>query len=258
MLGILWNSRSAMLAQQNKLDSISNNLSNVGTFGYKRIDVKFQDLVYDTLRRKGTPLSENPNRVIDPYNGTGVRSTEWMRQFTQGPLQSTGIKTDMAIDGEGFFPVQLANGTVAYTRQGSFSVDINGDLVDDKGNRLLVDFDGEKVPFTKDNFTVNKEGEVFIMENQRPVKIGNIRTYGIVGDNSLLSIGDNLYVPKPGLQMYETQNRSINQTYLEMSNVDLGSEMTEMIITQRAFELGSKGIKTADEMWGIVNNLRGR
>lgn len=267
MIRALWNSRSSMNAQQQKLDSISNNLANTNTVGYKREDVNFQDLVYETLNRKGYPNSgNNPN---EPLTGSGVKATQWLRDNSQGSLRQTGAKTDLAIDGEGYFRVTLADGSKAYERAGSFNVDSVGDIVDKNGNRLDIDFTEEGVQlfnsgetFSQDNFDVKENGEVYLIKDnnleQSSTLVGKINVYSAVGQNSLSSVGENLYVPNQGVQMTGTTSADIRQGFLEESNVDVAREMTDMIVTQRAFELGSRGLKTADEMWGLINGMKGR
>jgi flagellar basal-body rod protein FlgG len=250
-----------MNAQQDKLDSISNNIANESTVGYKREDVSFQDLVSETLNRKGYP--NNGNNPKEPINGTGVKATKWIRDNTQGPLKQTDVNTDFAIDGQGYFRVTLANGSKAYERAGSFNVDNNGDIVDKNGNRLDIEFTQEGsnlfnsgTGFTSDNFSVRENGEVYVNTDSSSVYYGKINTYDAVGQEALSSIGENLYAANPGAQINVTQNTSILQGKLEESNVDVGKEMTDMIIAQRAFELSSKAMKTGDDMWGLVNSMR--
>lgn len=263
MLRVLWNSRGAMNAQQEKLDSISNNIANINTVGYKREDVNFQDLVYETLNRTGYPTNENSQKDI--INGTGVKATSWIRDTSQGQLRETGSKTDMAIDGDGFFRVVLPDGSKAYERSGSFNIDAIGDIVDKNGNRIDIAFTEEgsqmfnsgKI-FTSDNFAVNKNGEIYVSVDDRSVLYGKIDVYNVVGQDSLMSVGGNLYVPKNNAQMYANKDADILQGFVEESNVDAGKEMTDMIIAQRAFELGSRSLKTADEMWGLINSMKGR
>nr|WP_281064319.1 flagellar basal-body rod protein FlgG [Clostridium muellerianum] len=259
----MWSSKSAMNAQQEKLDSISNNIANQSTTGYKREEVSFQDLVYETLNRKGYPNSGNNPK--EPINGTGVKATQWYRDNTQGSLQQTDSKTDFAIDGEGYFRVTLPNGSKAYERAGSFNIDNNGDIVDKSGNRLDIEFTEQGsnlfnsgTVFTQDNFAVKENGEIYLNTGNESVYYGKINTYSAVGDEALSSIGNNLYVANPGAQITVTQNNSILQGKIEGSNVDIGKEMTDMIIAQRAFELSSKAMKTGDDMWGLVNSMKGR
>lgn len=262
MLRILWNSKSNMMANQEKLDAISNNLSNVNTEGYKKLDVTFKDLVYESLNRKGYPMSENNDRANDPFTGSGVRASEWIRDQKQGFLIETKKTTDFAIDGEGYFQVRRSNGDIAYTRAGKFNVDSMGRMVDTQGNILNIKFNegfnDENVKFTKDNFSINEAGSIGLKVGDEFEEVGKIQIYNAIGNNSFRSIGESLYVPNEGVQIYEVNDSNVLQGFIESSNVDMVAEMTDMLVTQRAFELGSKGIKTADEMWGIANNLRGK
>jgi flagellar basal-body rod protein FlgG len=275
LLRILWSSRSAMSAQQEKLDSISNNIANVNTEGYKKVDVTFKDLVYETLNRSGSPTSEANG--ASSINGTGVRTAEWIRDTKQGNLAETGESTNFAIDGKGYFQVELpertADGSIktAYTRSGTFNIDRDGILVDKSGNKLSIAFYDNALPedklFTKNNFKIDKNGAILKTNGPREKEVGRINLYNVAGQDSLKSIGNSLYevraesvngIEVPVERPYIVQDSSIRQGFLELSNVDLTKEMTEMIMTQRAFELSSKAMKTADEMWGMTNNLRGR
>ena len=270
MLRILWNGQSAMSAQQDKLDAISNNLSNVNTEGYKRMDVSFKDLLTETLDRRGYPVNNGENKNL--ITGTGVRTSNWMRDKSQGNLIQTNAKTDLAIDGEGYFRVQTKNGEFRYIRSGSFNIDNNGDMIDKNGNKLSIELyaqeddyeygesDGE-IKFTRDNFVIKEDGTLFV-KNDDPTKpgmkeAGKIPVYNAIGDDAFISIGDNLYLAKEGVNI-TTTDVNVLQGFVEGSNVDVAKEMTEMILSQRAFEFGSRAVKAADEMWGMVNNLRGR
>lgn len=267
MLRTLWSSRAAMNAQQQKLDSISNNMANTNTVGYKREDVSFQDLVYENLNRRGIPTGGNNTDTL--INGTGVKATKWIRDNSQGDLKETGLKTDLALDGQGFFRVTLPDGSKAYERSGSFNIDSTGEIVDKNGNRLDIDLTEEGtnmldlgVVFTTDNFSVNEDGEIYLAVDNNGLKsdvlYGKINIYNSVGQDSLRSIGENLYVANPGAAVNATTDVSIMQGFVEGSNVDIGKEMTDMIVAQRAFELSSRTLKTADEMWGLVNSMKGR
>lgn len=256
----MWTSRSAMNAQQQKLDAISNNIANLNTNGYKREDVDFSDLVYENLSRLGYPTNTNNNNGINnnPQNGTGVRATEWIRDNSQGDLTQTNQSTDLALDGSGYFKVSRSDGTTAYERSSDFNLDVNGRLVDKSGNILEVNFTNGAVPLTKDNFIVSQDGTLSIKQPNGDVAVGKINVYDTIGQDSLISIGDNLYIPKNGAQVFASNNANIMQGYTENSNVDITKEMTDMITTQRAFQLNTKSLTTADEMWGMVNNLRSR
>lgn len=256
MLRAIWNSTSAMNAQQEKLNSISNNLANVNTVGYKSEDVNFQDLMYETLDRRGYPVNNNSDTTL--ISGDGSRTSQWIRNTQEGSLVETGKKTDLAIDGQGFFRVTLPNGQAAYERSGDFIVDSAGILVDQNGNRVsMVLENGSRTgQLTKDNFLVDKKGNVYIENGDQDILYGKINVYNVVGQDSMISIGNNLYSPKPGAQMYQNNDVSLYQGFLEQSNVDVGKEMSEMILSQRAFELSSKALSTSDEMWGLINSMK--
>lgn len=262
MLRILWNSKSAMMANTEKLDAISTNIANMNTNGYKKVDVSFKDLVNESLDRQGYPVSKGKNGENAPFTGTGVRTSEGIRDNSQGDLNQTNNPTDFAIDGSGYFKVIRPSGETAYTRVGNFAVDANGKLSDSNGNLLKINYDQgyskDNVKFSKDNYNVSENGDITIKEGGTSKKIGSIPLFNANGDSSFKSIGDGLYAPDQNVQVYNVKNASIRQGFTENSNVDIASEMTQMIITQRAFELNSKGLKVADDMWGIANNLRSK
>lgn len=263
MFRVLWNSTSGMMASQNKLDAISNNLANVDTEGYKRVTVNFKDLVYETLNRQGYPISENNNRAQEPFTGTGVRTGEWTRDFKQGSLKETGNKTDIAIDGDGFFRITKGDGSVVYSRAGLFNIDpASGRLVDNLGNVLEINYnpgvDPKELITKKDNLNIGSNGIITVEDKDKSVEVGRIPIYSFIGKEGLQSVGDSYYVAAPENQIYESQDFALRQGFVEKANVDVADEFQDMIITQRAFELNSRGIKTADEMWGMINNLRGK
>ena len=255
MLTTLWTSKSGLNANQEKLDVISNNMANVGTTAYKKVNVGFKELLSSSLDEWGNPLNDKTASI-----GSGVKTGNYTINNTQGNLQTTNQNTDLAIDGQGYFKVIAGNGTEYYTRDGSFSLDSYGRLVNSSGNILEVQYtngySANNTGLTADNFNVNSKGEIFIDENGKNSKIGEIAVYTAVGNNAFTSVGDNMYKELDGVQVYRTLDADIYQGYLEGSNVDLTQEMTDMIVAQRAFQLSSKGITTADEMWGMINNLR--
>ena len=256
MYRILSTSKSGMNAYQSKIDAISNNLANSTTTGYKKVDVGFQDLMTETLNRRGY-RTNTENTVM----GTGTRAVDLPRNNKQGNLQVTQLPTDLALDGQGYFRVDLGNGTFAYTRDGSFKIDSLGRLVDSNGNKLEMKYaDGfseENVILKPDNFSVNTSGDVYMKVGGSYTKVAEIPVYTAVGDSSFASIGQNLFVPTEGAVVGRT-NTSMYQGYLEMSNVDMGTEMSELIVSQRAYQMAGKGITTADEMWQMINNMRSR
>jgi flagellar basal-body rod protein FlgG len=270
MIRSIWNSRSGMSAQMDKMNAVSNNLSNVNTVGYKRIDVSFDSLVQETLKRNGYPVEGNVGGANNlPYTGTGVKASEFQKDNSQGNLIQTDNNTDLALDGEGFFKVLDGNGNEAYIREGSFGIDSDGTIVDNNGNRLIIlNNNGENINvsgigFTNETFIVDYKGNL----QAEPYKNFRIPIYNTMGDNSMKSIGENLYTPETILnengnqeevEVFESDKTDIIQGFVENSNVDLGKEMSDMIITQRAFQLNSTALRTADEMWQMANNLKGR
>lgn len=255
MLTTLWTSKSGLNANQEKLDVISNNIANVNTTGYKKVNAGFKDLISSSLDEWGNPLNDKTATV-----GSGVKAGNFTKDNSQGGLQTTNQKTDLALDGEGYFKVISSNGTEYYTRDGSFKLDSYGRLVTANGNILEVQYANgysqNNTGLTADNFTINKKGEIFAENNGNFEKVGEIAVYTAVGNDAFTSVGDNLFKELNGVQVYRTLDADMYQGYLEVSNVDLSQEMTDMIVTQRAFQLSSKGITAADEMWEMINNLR--
>lgn len=253
MYNILRNSTTGMIANQEKVNIVSNNIVNSQTTGYKKLDSSFLDLYTETLDRKSYPNSSNGSLM-----GTGVKITQGTRNLMQGAIKNTEIKTNLAIDGEGFFRVKRPDGSTSYTRNGEFQLDANGRLVDDKGNILDVRFDNGELSnnmnLSNGKLKIDKNGQVFLDEN----KIGKIDLYMPQGTNDLIPVGDSLFALKQGANMDVVTESNIQQGYVEMSNVNLQNEMTDLIMAQRAFQFNGRGIKAIDEMWGMINNLQGR
>lgn len=255
MYRILSTSKAGMNANQTKLDVIGNNLANSETTGYKKVDVGFQNLLNESLNRQGYRVDDKTASM-----GTGVKVSELFSDNSQGNLFSTELPTDFALDGPGFFRVQLANGTNAYTRDGSFKIDAMGRLVDGSGNKLQLNYENGRseanCQFTPNNLLVDTKGNVFMKEGEKFNKVAEIPVYTAEGDSSFSSIGKNLFLPQQGVNVERSTNTDIHQGMLEGSNVDVTTEMTDLIIAQRAFQLSSKGVSTADEMLGMINNMR--
>lgn len=254
MITTLYTAKSGMHANQEKLDAISNNITNVGTTGYKRVEVGFKDLLTESLNRPSIPLNN------ESVMGTGVRTNGWIRDDLQGSLLETNIATDIALDGKGYMRVTLSDGSKAYTRDGSFKIDSAGNLVDSFGNNVDIDyvngFNENNVDFTANNFLIDTSGNVHIKMNGSFEKVGEIPVYTALGTDSFCSIGENLYVLQEGVNPVRNTDVTYYQGYLEGSNVDIATEFADMIVTQRAFELSATGLKTADEMWGMINSIR--
>lgn len=258
MLRIMWNGVSGMAANQEKLDAISNNIANYETTGYKSQDVSFSDLLYGTLNKNGYSVSSGKS----PIAGSGVKADEATRDNSEGTPTETDLNTDLCIDGEGYFRVTTQDGSKAYERAGNFKINSQGKLTDANGNFLDIDYsvDPNSVKFTDKNLVVASDGEVGIKgDNNQITRVGKINLYDAVGDDSMVSVGNNLYVPRSGAQIVAAPtNTDIMQGYLEGSNVDLATEMTDMIIAQRAYEMSSKSVKTADQMWSLVNGMNSK
>lgn len=255
MLRTIWTAKTGMNANQDKLDAISNNLANSNTLGYKKLEVGFKDLLSESLDRLGNPINDK-----DSIIGTGTKTSEWYRDNTQGILQETLLSTDLSIDGQGYFKIITQDGNELYTRDGAFTIDSNGRLVDNRGYKVEINYlngySENNVVFNKNNFFVDKKGEVFVKNGEEFNQVGEIPLYTAVGDRAFISVGDNLYSPAPGVQVTRSTDFEMIQGMLEGSNVDIATEFADMILTQRAFQLSSRGISTADEMWGMINNMR--
>ena len=257
MLRTLWTAKTGMNANQDKLDAISNNIVNSNSMGYKKVDVGFKDLLSQSLDRLGNPINDK-SAII----GTGTKTSEWYRDNSQGSFHETLISTDFSIDGEGYFKVINSKGNDMYTRDGAFTIDSNGKIVDNKGNKLelnyLNGYSEDTVIFNKNNLLVDKKGQVFIKKGSDFTQVAEIPVYSAVGDNAFISSGDNLYSLAKGVNIQRSNNYYIHQGMLEGSNVDMSTEFSDMILTQRSFQLTSKAMTTADEMWGMINNMRSR
>lgn len=253
MYNIMNNSITGMSANQGKIDIISNNIANSQTTGYKKLEAGFLDLYTDTLSRQSYP--HNGDNLI---TGTGVRISNATRNLTQGALKETGISTDIAIDGDGYFRVISSDGSYKYTRSGEFNFDLNGKLVDSYGNFLDINYNnavnGQDLNLSNGDLTINNKGEVFLNKQN----IGSITLYMPQGDHDFTSVGDSLFVLNEGSEVYAVDNPKIYQGYVEMSNVSMQVEMTDLIMAQRAFQINSRGVQAIDEMWGMINNLKGR
>lgn len=256
MFNILATSKSGMNAYQEKLDYLSNDLANVNTTAYKSTDVGFKDLLTESLDRKGTPLVDKT-----AVNGTGVRTGMNYANNKQGNLITTGGNTDLAIDGEGYFAVTKSDGSIAYTRDGNLKIDANGVLVDSSGSKLYIEYmngASEGMPMLKDKeVSFSSDGTIMmITDDGTRQEIGRIPIYTSIGDKSFLPQGNNYFIPADDATVQESTDYDIRQGMLEASNVDSGETFTEIVLSQRAFQLNAKAVTVADELWGMVNGLR--
>ncbi len=263
MVRSLWTAASGMNGQQFNIDTIANNLSNVNTTGYKQVRGEFEDLIYQNSRLAGTPATEETLTPTGIQVGHGVRVAATQRLFNQGSIKATDNFTDLALIGEGFFRVLQMDGSYGYTRDGSFKIDRNRQIVTSNGNRLLPEVilpEGS----SPESLAITRDGRISVRMNDalEPIDIGQIQVYRFVNPAGLQAIGDNLFQQtagsgeavggRPGFDgMAEVYHK-----FLENSNVSVAQEMVNMIVAQRAYEINSKAIQTSDTMLGIANNLK--
>ncbi len=261
MIKAMRTAATGMIAQQMNVDNISNNLANVNTTGFKKTNVEFQDVLYQNFRRAGTASAIGSEVPTGLSIGYGTRASATVRQFSEGNLQPTGNPLDLAIEGDGFFQVQLPDGTTGYTRDGALKISGDGDIVTSDGYFLLPQ---TSIPEDATAISVGVDGtiEVMVAGQSDPTQIGQIEMARFINPAGLEAIGRNLMVPTgasgDAIVDVPTQNGlgQINQGYLEMSNVKVVDEMVNMIVAQRAYEMNSKAIQTSDDMAGIANNLK--
>ncbi|XZG71469.1 flagellar basal-body rod protein FlgG [Chitinibacteraceae bacterium HSL-7] len=261
MMRSLWIAKTGMDAMQLNVDVISHNLANVNTNGYKRERPVFEDLLYQNLRQPGASTSQQTQLPTGLQLGTGVKPVATSRIFMQGNLQLTDGPLDMAINGDGFFQIALPDGTTAYTRDGAFQVDSQGNVVTNSGYSIQPAL---QVPAGTTKLSIGKDGTVTAIVNNNsaaPVQLGNVQLATFINPPGLQSIGENLYletaasgaptVGDPGTNGLG----AINQGYVETSNVNVTEELVNMIQAQRAFEINSRAIRTSDEMLQRLTQL---
>lgn len=259
MLRSLWIAKTGLEAQQTQMDVISNNLANVNTTGFKRDRAVFQDLLYQNQRQAGALSSQQTQYPSGLQIGTGVNVQATEKLHLQGNLQQTGNRFDLAINGNGFFQIELPDGRTAYTRDGSFQLDSQGQLVTAQGYRVSP---GLTFPADTRTVTVGEDGTVTITQgdNAQPVQVGNLQLATFVNPTGLESQGQNLYIETAASGAPQQATPGINgagglkQGMLETSNVNIVEEMVNMITAQRAYETNSKAVKAADQMLQYVNN----
>jgi flagellar basal-body rod protein FlgG len=260
MIRSLWISKTGLDAQQMQLDTISHNLANVGTNGYKRAHAQFEDLLYQNLRQSGAQETQQNTLPTGLQLGTGVRPVGTSRIFSQGNLNRTENPMDIAINGNGFLQVQMPDGTTAYSRDGALRVDAQGQIVTANGYPVVPAI---TIPANSTSVTVGADGVVTALTpgNATPVQVGQMQTASFVNPAGLDPQGQNLFretassgtptVGTPGLNGHGT----LSQGYVETSNVNVVEELVAMIQTQRAYEINSKAIQTADQMLGKLSQL---
>jgi flagellar basal-body rod protein FlgG len=249
-----------MLAQQRMIDVIANNLANVNTTGFKRSRVSFEDVMYETVRpgaSSGTPAGSGlaPIQV-----GKGVRVAAVLRLHGEGSPEQTGRTLDVAIEGDGFFQLQRADGTTGYTRDGSFTLSADGRLVNSSGEPVLPEI---VVPESASNLSIGPSGIVSVTSSgsTEPVELGRIEIVRFLNPTGLVALGSNQYAespasgrPLPGFPGEDSMGR-LMQGALESSNVEIVQEMTDMIAAQRAYEINAKAVRAGEEMMQATRDL---
>lgn len=260
MIRSLWVARTGLDAQQTQLDVIANNLANVSTNGFKRSRAVFEDLIYQTLRQPGAQSSQQTQIPTGLQIGTGAKPVATARIFTQGNLQKTDNTLDVAVQGNGFFQVLLPDGTTAYTRDGSFQKDNQGQIVTSDGFPVQPNI---TIPANALSLTIGQDGTVSITQpgTAATTQIGSIQVATFINPAGLQSVGQNLFLETAasGTPTPNTPGTNgagvVSQGYVETSNVNVAEELVTMIQTQRAYELNSKVVSTSDAMLGRLTQL---
>jgi len=261
MIKAMRTAASGMMAQQMNVDNIANNLANVNTTGFKKSKIEFQDVLYQNVKRAGTASALGAETPAGIQIGYGAKVSSTVREYSEGDLTSTGNPLDLAISGGGFFQIQAPDGTTAYTRDGAFKLSSEGRVVNSNGFYLLPEI---TVPEDATSISVGVDGivEVHQFGQDTPQQIGQIELARFVNPAGLNAIGRNLLkiTGASGDPITDIPTQSgmgqIDQGYLEMSNVKVVDEMVNMIVAQRAYEMNSKAIQTAEDMAQIANNLK--
>jgi len=261
MIRALRTASLGMFAQSLRVDNIANNLANTNTNGFKKSSIEFQDLFYQTIRPAGVADQQNTQLPTELQIGHGNRPVANVKNFSQGDVVATENIFDLALDGSGFFQIQRPDGTLAYTRDGSFGLSATGEIVNSAG---LVMEPAITIPEDAASVHIGATGivSVILSGQQTPQELGQIELAKFVNPGGLKSIGGNLFEPtaasgdsilgSPGTEGFS----NILQGYLEKSNVNVVNEMVELIVAQRAFEVNSRAIRTAEQMMEISNGLK--
>jgi flagellar basal-body rod protein FlgG len=260
MIRSLWIAKTGLDAQQTQLDVISNNLANVSTNGYKRSRAVFEDLLYQTIRQPGAASSQQTTIPSGLTLGTGVQPIATERIFTQGGLSQTSNPLDVAINGQGFFQIQMPDGTLAYTRDGSFQKDSTGQVVTSSGFPVSPSI---TIPSNALTVSISQDGIVSITQpgTTATTQVGTIQLATFVNPGGLQSTGQNLFIEtaSSGTPTPNTPGTNgtglLNQGYVETSNVNVAEELVSMIQTQRAYEMNSKAVTTSDQMLSRLTQM---
>ena len=259
MNSALWISKTGLSAQDTALRTISNNLANVGTVGFKKDRAVFEDLVYQINQQPGAQSSQDSVLPSGTQLGTGVRVASTQKQFSIGSMQNTERALDLAIEGKGFFQISLPDGGTGYTRTGSFSVNQDGELVTSQGYSLDPAIN---IPQGSTGLTIGRDGTVSAVTGGSSTQVGNLQLVDFVNPTGLEAMGGNLYAETvaSGAPQQATPGTNgvgeVLQGVLESSNVSVVEELVNMVATQRAYEMNARVVSTADQMLQyIAQNL---
>jgi flagellar basal-body rod protein FlgG len=249
----LWVAKTGVDAQQQRMAVISNNLANVNTTGFKRGRAVFEDLLYQNVRQVGSQTSQDTQLSSGLYLGAGVRTVATEKQFTQGNLVKTDNNLDMAIQGRGFFQILMPDGSVSYTRNGTFQLDADGQIVTSSGYPLQPSM---TVPTGTQSLSIGNDGTVTVLTagNTTPTTLGTIQLSDFINPAGLEPIGENLFKESAASGTPQTANPGLSgvgtltQGFVESSNVNVVEELVNMIEAQRAYEMNSKAISATDDM----------
>jgi flagellar basal-body rod protein FlgG len=260
MLRSLSTAATGMMAQQINIDVISNNIANVNTTGYKKVKAEFQDLLSQTLKMPGAQITQGTNQPVGIQIGLGSRASATTRTFSEGSFQQTGGKLDVAIEGDGFLEVQKDDGTIAYTRDGSLKMDANGQLCTSDGFIIQPQI---TIPTNAQDIAITPDGRISVITpgTTEQTEVGTLRLAKFANPAGLSAIGKNLYAETSasGKAIEGNPNQdgfgSLQQGFLEGSNVQIVEELVNLIQAERAFEANSKIIRASDEMLRTANQL---
>ncbi|MEK7395352.1 MAG: flagellar basal-body rod protein FlgG [Candidatus Poribacteria bacterium] len=260
MIRALTTAATGLEAQQANIERISNDLANVNTDGYKRSRNEFQDLMYETLKEPGSALGAGTQSPVGIQTGMGVKVGAAHKIFEQGTTKMTYHPYDLMIEGKGFFPVQMPNGEIAYSRSGAFHLDGQGRMLLANGSFLVPQV---VVPNNVTNILINANGEIRVtLPNHGESIVGQIQLVTFPNEQGLNAQGNGLYKATLGsgspIQGLPGENGLglVQQGALEGSNVNVANSMVDMIATQRAYEMGTKVMGVADQMWGATANIK--
>jgi flagellar basal-body rod protein FlgG len=252
---------TGMEAQRLSIDVISNNLANVNTTGFKKSRADFQELIYQWIRAAGASSADGVELPTGIQVGLGVQPAAVQKLFQQGDFVSTGNNLDLVIEGQGFFQVLKPDGEIAYTRSGSLKLNSEGNVVTSDGYALEP---AVTIPPNSLQITIAQDGTVSVLQagSSAPTQVGQIELAQFINPGGLTAMGKNLFLPTAASGEATTGNPgedglgTINQGFIELSNVNVVEEMVNMIVSQRAYELNSKVVQTSDEMLATANNIR--